>query len=231
MGKILKNKELGAIFFDLDNTLIPSRFIYEKILAQLGFSQESGPYRRARQAVKDRLAAGNPSARNRLFYFKALLEEGGSRFSVRRVMEQMDEYERLLEAECRAQWLALGRDALFADLAKRYQLCVVTNENLRTQLLKLRALDPEAKYFSRLLTSEESGCEKPAAKIFQDALKLAGRGAEECVFVGDSAVEDHAPSDALGFANVQTMEFAESEPRFSGATIIGRLDELKELLP
>jgi putative hydrolase of the HAD superfamily len=221
---------LGAIFFDLDNTLIPSRLIYDIVLGQLGFSQESGPYRQARQAVKARLAVGNPSARNRLFYFKALLE-ADSRFSARRVMEQMDEYERLLEAECRSRWIALGRDELFAALAGRYQLCVVTNENLRTQLLKLRAIDPDAKYFSRILTSEEAGCEKPVAKIFQDALMLAGRRAEECVFVGDSAAEDHAPSDALGFANVQTVEFGEGEPRYPGATIISHLDELRELLP
>ena len=229
MGKISKNTGLGAIFFDLDNTLVPSRLIYDKVLRQLGFSQESGPYGKARQMVKDRLSAGNPSARNRLAYFKALLE-GDSRFSARQVLAQMDEYERLLEAECRSHWLALARDELFSALAKRYQLCVVTNENLRTQLLKLRAIDPDAKYFNRLLTSEEAGCEKPATKMFQDALKLAGRSAEECVFVGDSAADDHAPSDALGFSNVQTLEFGENDPQFPAATIIRRLDELKELL-
>jgi len=54
------------------------------------------------------------------------------------------------------------------------------------------------KFFKFIITSEELGCEKPNAGIFEEAIKLSEVKAEQIIFVGDSIVSDYIGSKNLG---------------------------------
>jgi HAD superfamily hydrolase (TIGR01509 family) len=58
------------------------------------------------------------------------------------------------------------------------------------------------KYFDVVVTSAESGVAKPDARIFKQALELAGCQPQEAVMVGDRLDNDIRPAKALGMKTV-----------------------------
>lgn len=215
------------IAFDLDDTLIPSDRIYKETLASLGIGDES--FQAARSAVKGRGPDRHVSARNRLLYFKAMLESE-HRFSARAVLDVMDRYERALEGAFGESWARLGRAALMDRLAVDYDLAIVTNENTRTQLLKIRALDPDARWFPIVITSEEMFVEKPAAAIFETLRLRSGRAPADIAVVGDDWEADLAPARRAGMRAVWTAEFRETKAAPGDVPRVQRLDELPGVL-
>jgi len=220
-----------AILFDLDGTLVDSDAAYAKALRAVGIQPKGDDFLAARARVKSRLGDGHPAARNRLLYFKALAEHRAG-FDAAAVLERMLRYERALEAETRRQWKALGRDRLFKRLSRRFPCVIVTNENLRTQLLKLRAMDPKGAYFQRMFSSEESGVEKPHRKIFREALTELGLPPKDCLMVGDNWSADIEPALKMRMPAVWSGEFAAGSMPRGGAGVrrIRKLDELEDLL-
>jgi HAD superfamily hydrolase (TIGR01549 family) len=219
--------KLKALLLDLDDTLIDSEGIYARVLARLGLAGADSAYWAARQRVKTRLGVGSPAARNRLLYFKAMQEAAGA-WSARGLLELMGRYEVALEEEVRQDWERRGRAELLGKLAARCQLVVVTNENTRTQLIKLRAMDPEGKLFRRVVTSEEAGAEKPAEAIFRAALE--GLDAASTGMVGDDPATDLAPARKLGLKAFLSRELRGAQ---AGAADPGvtELRSLEEILP
>ena len=220
---------IQGIIFDLDDTLIPSTIIYEKALRAIGLGLKQPLYLRARQQVKDRLGRRHVSARNRALYVQEVLELQ-KKFSAEAALRMLETYENVLAREIRFAWKKLRRDLLFRRLARRCKLIILSNENSRTQLLKLRAIDPRSQYFSALITSESVGHEKPHPKMFARALKLAGLRAKQVCMVGDDFKRDIAPAMKLGMSGVLTTEFSvvkrtpvSKRPRWLTVT---RLDEL-----
>jgi FMN phosphatase YigB (HAD superfamily) len=216
-------QEVSAIFFDLDDTLVPSEEIYDVVLQSMEVNRTA--YLEARGRVKERLGL-HVSARSRLLYFKELLEMTHSG-TPEQILQWMDRYELLLSQLCDKHWRGLKRPSLFEHLAGRFPLFLVTNENTRTQLLKWRAIDPKARYFRRLISSEEVGVEKPDEKIFHTALKVAGVLPERCLFIGDSVKSDILPALKLGMQAALTIEFRnEKEIAPSQIPIISKLEEI-----
>ncbi len=197
---------IQGLVFDLDNTLYDADKAYVAALTRIGISSDQ--LDASRQRVKARLGRGHPSGRNRLLYLKCYLE-AHKQFSPKKVITLMAAYEDALIHEVREQWRALKRDALFEDLASRYQLAIVTNENTRTQLLKLLAIDPDGRFFPYVVTSEEVGIEKPNPRIFEEVLRLLLLPASRCAFIGDNYQTDIGPSHALGFRSFITYEFCQ----------------------
>ncbi len=217
-----------TLLFDLDNTLVHSELAYDRALARVGLAASEPAYLTARKAVKERLPDGHVCARNRLLYFKALLELRGE-YSPGAVLAKLGDYETALGEELSSQWLRLNRSSLLNDLAAKYSLVVVTNENLRTQLVKLRAVDPGGRIFSKLVTSEEVGVEKPDFRIFNVALKTYGLQPSACIMIGDSVTDDVAPARALGMQTVLTREFTVTRASHEGVEV-SKLEELRGLL-
>lgn len=58
------------------------------------------------------------------------------------------------------------------------------------------------KFFNAVLVSDAVGWRKPHAKIFEEALKKLGIGAEETLFVGDSPDEDIKGAKQLGMKTI-----------------------------
>lgn len=222
---------LRAIFFDLDNTLVDSDAAYELALRAAGTSGKDENFVNVRALVKKRIGEGHVSARNRLIYFKEMLRRSGS-FSSARNLELMDKYERALEAELGRQWQALRRKELMERLRTKYTLVLVTNENTRTQLVKLRALDPTGELFHDMVTSEECGVEKPHPKIFEVALELFKLKPHECAMVGDNYECDMEPASKLGMRCYLTEEFYPCRDAVNvPLTRIKKLDKLEGVLP
>ena len=217
-----------AVIFDMDGTLFDSEAAYRAALGAVDIDPDGTPYLVARGEVKGLLGAGNASARNRLLYFKRVLERSGG-FSARRLLLLMGEYETALERNIRGQWEALGRSALMDRLPKGLRLLILTNENTRTQAVKLRAVDPDGKWFSALVTSEEVGYEKPHPKMFSEATTRLGLAPGECLVVGDSLADDVQPALKLGMRAVWTREFSGLSAA-SDVPTLTRLDELPAYL-
>jgi putative hydrolase of the HAD superfamily len=219
-----------VLLLDLDNTLVDSEEAYRVSLSAVGIDPAGADYRLARTRVKDRLGGTHVCARNRLLYFKEWAERL-SQSSPAGILQVMDRYEKALEAEIVAQWRLLGRDRLLETLTAAGPAAIVTNENTRTQLLKLRGMDPGARFFRWVVTSEEVGVEKPAARLFEEALDRIGCRPRDCVMVGDSLNEDVLPAIRLGMRAVLTREFSrEPGDPPAGVPILARLDDLPAVL-
>jgi HAD superfamily hydrolase (TIGR01549 family) len=220
-----------CLIFDLDDTLVHSSLAYEKALLGIGLSLNDKNYIKARAAVKKNLGSGQTAAHNRLLYFKLLLEQKNA-FRADAALKLMQQYESLLSLEFKKQWRQLKREKLLQKLSKKYKLLIFTNENLRTQLLKLQAIDPKNKLFSGLLASEEIGAEKPSKKSFQALLQAAKLPAASCLMIGDSMSIDILPAKRLGMATILSTEFQKHPEKIRpGLTVqIQKLAQLELLL-
>ena len=220
-------KDITWIFFDLDDTLVHSTEFYATVLKEMGVLQDP-LWSKAREAVKTQLGPLDTSARNRVLYFKKYLEMQ-SKFSAAQSLHLIQTYEEKLALRIKEQWKSLQRKEFFQELGRRYQLGIVTNENARTQLVKLNAMDPEGELFHFMLTSEDAGCEKPNLSIFHQALSRAEVSAEKVLFVGDSLENDCLPALQLGMKVLQTVEF-EDEGSYPEIQRISSLPQLRDFL-
>lgn len=221
---------LKYLIFDLDDTLVPSTQGYAVALEAIGLSVSSPEYQMARQAVKQRLPQGSPTAHSRCHYLKEMLDQQG-KFSASEVLRRLSQYEQVLCEFLALEWQRLGRPRLLGQLKGRYQLAILTNESLRTQLLKLRAIDPEGEFFSLLVASEEVGFEKPDARMLAHLNeKLKHPPPDSVLFIGDNIEADLDPAQKLGWQTLWNTEFLSSPPVNSKHRQIAQLDLLMDFL-
>jgi HAD superfamily hydrolase (TIGR01549 family) len=225
MALKIPNQGIRTILFDLDDTLIGSEQIYQAIYHVMGL--EKAVFEKARAGVKAALPEGHVAARNRLLYFKKYLELQGQ-FSADRALQLNATYETLLQKLIAADLEQTQQTKTLEALAKHFRLGIVTNENLRTQLLKLHEIDPHQKLFSFMVTSEEMGVEKPAAGIIKEALLLAKANPEEILMVGDSIDRDLEPFQQAGCFCLGTRQFRDESKRPNSFQWLGKLEELRD---
>jgi putative hydrolase of the HAD superfamily len=222
--------EMKNLIFDLDNTLVNSDDAYSEALHSININMRDRDFKLARNLVKSSLTPLHTSARNRTLYLKAMLEIQ-SRFSPTSLFDMTNAYERVLELSFRTQWVNLKRDELFRRLAQKYRLFILTNENTRTQMLKLRALDPDWCYFSGVLTSEEVGLEKPNDSIFNEAFQRFKVQPEESVMIGDSVLHDIIPAIRKSMKAVHSTEFTKTiEKTPVGAIQVQTLNSIEAVM-
>jgi HAD superfamily hydrolase (TIGR01549 family) len=218
------------LVFDLDDTLIPSTQMYILALKKVGINSTGPEYQKARLSVKEQLGPAHPSSRNRLLYFKWMLENK-KKFSPERALQLQTRYDKALINIVKADWKKLKRDRLMRLLSKKFHLSVVTNETTRTQLLKLMGIDPKAKYFKTVVTSEEAGVEKPLDKIFDLLLtRLGNPDPEEIILVGDSLINDIEPAVQRGWRAIWNKEFIQENENETMYESIDNLEELPGIL-
>lgn len=218
-----------SLIFDLDDTLFDSERAYRDSLEKIGVLPNSREFIEARRQVKEQLGNGHVAARNRLLYFKRVLENQ-DQFSAEETLKLMTDYENALVRHIQEQWRVLDRDKLFSKLVSKYELFLLSNENLRTQLIKVRAIDSKALYFSGLITSEEVGVEKPNPRIFQTLLDKVGVAPDACVMIGDNYQNDIKPAMELGMQAILTSEFVVPAEIPNGVTQVSTLTKLLDIL-
>jgi FMN phosphatase YigB (HAD superfamily) len=221
-----------ALIFDLDDTLIPSSVFYVQAVAYaLGQNPKLiSYYEDARLAVKADLPPLHTSARNRLLYFKRLIEFSGDQDHS--PLALCDAYEKELSRLIFAWSLAEKRLELIRRFQARYPCYILTNETIRAQLLKIEALCQNQKHgFQGIICSEEVGCEKPDHRIFNVIFKRFKLDPTHCIFVGDSFKNDIAAGREVGLYPIQTLEFIQESGRNHKGPVIHHLSELLGLLP
>jgi putative hydrolase of the HAD superfamily len=115
--------------------------------------------------------------------------------------DEADARYRVFVREYEAQVQAYGdaADCLRALAAK--PLGIISNGARDQQIGKLeRAGFLEC--FSVMVYAEDIGLGKPAAAIFLEACRKAGRRPEACVYIGDNVETDVLPSRALGMRGI-----------------------------
>jgi FMN phosphatase YigB (HAD superfamily) len=224
---------IQALLFDLDDTLVPSSQLYDAAMRICGVDPKGDAYRHARARVKSRLETSNPSCHNRALYLKQLVQDRSSPRpgSAAEVLDLLEDYEAALERGVAEAWISLGRPALLARLSLRYRLCILSNETARTQLRKLRAMDPDGQVFEALIVSEEVGVEKPGAAVFEEGLRVLDLPASDCVMIGDDLRRDLVPARALGMACIHTTEFFPASAGSRDAAEFPRLERLDDVEP
>ena len=219
--------KIRGLILDLDDTLIPSSRIYIQAAKLSGI--DSDVLAAGRVVTKSQLESGHVAARNRLLYLKAGNDASGM-VAASEIIRQMTLYEEALGELCRKAWVELQRDKLFFGLAESYKIAVLTNENTRTQLLKIASFAPDDRFFSVIVTSEEMGVEKPDSLVFAEVLRRLNFDADQCLMIGDDPVADLFPARDLGMHTVMTTEFAASGRTSWDGDLIATLDGLPAFL-
>lgn len=114
--------------------------------------------------------------------------------------------------------------------ARGLRLGIGTNMTADWQLKKLAVLGLIDK-IDFVVSSEESGADKPDPNLFRICAEKAGCAPNECVFVGDSLEHDVAGSKAVGMRPVWIMPDSEKRAAHPDIESIRALPELLAILP
>jgi len=194
------------IFFDIDGTLVDHRsasaraslLLYDQFPGAIAFERLRFPaiWEDILEKHWGRFSRGEISlpeqrrARLREVFARPDMpgEEADRRYRV-----FADEYESLVQA--------YGDAAVCLRALARRPLGIISNGARHQQIAKLeRAGFLEC--FSVMVYAEDVGLGKPAAEIFLEACRRAGRRPEECVYIGDNVQTDVLPSRALGMRGI-----------------------------
>ncbi|EQA44226.1 haloacid dehalogenase-like hydrolase [Leptospira broomii serovar Hurstbridge str. 5399] len=190
---------LMALLLDLDNTLFDSVAIYETTIKRLeknakefGFTNSNQFrqfYNMARNETKRDLPK-NPTNQLRILYFKKMSESLFGRTEPKWVLRLEALYFRYFLNGIKEWKLKNKKDfnkilRLLTQIAESRDIILLTNENLRTQILKLTVLFPKS-FPYKLMTSQEAGAEKPARIIFEKAMEFDSRKNHPAYMIGDS---------------------------------------------
>jgi len=225
---------IRLVLFDLDDTLFPSTEAYQNGLRAawkrlrkdrgLSWSEFDQAYQRARQDVKKRLGT-SPAARNRLLYFKRLVEIVYGSPHPGKVLALMSAYN-----ACWSTVDVRSPRRVLRQLARRFVLGVVTNQVGEMQMRKLARLDPDGRYLKVVVTSEEVGVEKPDPRIFREACRLADCRPQEAILVGDSWKDDVQGALKAGMRAVFLHSGSVRRSLPSGVHSLSRLEDLPKWL-
>jgi putative hydrolase of the HAD superfamily len=119
------------------------------------------------------------------------------------------------------------------SLHTRYPLMLLTNGTPDLQKEKLFGVSGLSAFFTHIVISGEVGCGKPAPKIFEHCLELAGLRTDACLMVGDNVFTDILGASRSGIASAwlnrsgQPLPSNAVQPTFE----IKSLLEIESLLP
>ncbi len=197
--------KIKGLLLDLDNTLyeyepihqaslsLTLAFLHQKV--GLPVCQLESLYVQAQVEVKSRLP-NSAASHSRLLYFQRLYELIGVN-SLGHAKAVSDYYWTQFLTRMR-----LSADAkVFLDNVKHVPICLVTDLTTAIQYQKIKVLQLE-KSIDFIVTSEEVGCEKPDAKIFQWALEKLKRQHDEVLMIGDNFARDIVGASELGIQTV-----------------------------
>jgi len=198
-----------AVLFDLDDTLYPypecnraGKRAAWRTAQELGYDLDREAfeelYLEGRRATKRQLA-GTASAHERFLYFKQGLEAHTGTHEAEHALELGEAY---WDAYVDEMALYDGVEAVFQELRDAgVSVGIVTNLTTRIQLRKIHQLgiDP---LVDLLLTSEETGREKPASVMFTHPLAELDCRPSDAAFVGDDPECDVDGGNAVGLETV-----------------------------
>ncbi|XP_073830491.1 N-acylneuraminate-9-phosphatase [Musca autumnalis] len=195
--------EIKAIFFDLDNTLIPTRSgdskacreVSEILQRQYGFTKDEANY----------------STQNFLKSFRRCPDNCQTSLDIWRTHLWHEalppKYKQLATTiypiwlSLRYRYLAIPKEyvQLLKHLRKHYLLALITNGPSNAQWEKVRQLNVR-QYFDCLLVSGDLPWEKPNPNIFYSACKYLNVQPQQCCMVGDKLESDIKGGNLAGLS-------------------------------
>lgn len=218
---------LKAVVFDADNTLYESRkaakkadLIIMKKLSKLIKKPKEKCYKEFMDIVKKVKDSKFPYYRTRRYSYSLLLRKYGiiNPDLVERVYNLFEKNE--------IKNTKLYPEVLFMlkELKKKYKLYLFTEgfkEFVDKKLKKFKL----KKYFSKIITSNETGLMKSAGVVaYKKFLKLTGLNPKNMIYVGDSVTKDIITAEKLGIKAV--LIDRDNKEDFNGL----KISNLKELL-
>ncbi|MCE1247374.1 MAG: HAD family hydrolase [Firmicutes bacterium] len=229
----MKKPKIEAVMVDLDNTVYPyepchkaglesaGEFFFENWGGGFNFEQE---YNDAREIVKSR-TEGQAASHCRLLYFKEM---------TRKLFDKTDLLmaEQLSEAYWMGYFSMMNPDEdcpevleLFRE--KNLKTAWVSNYTTGMQIKKLKKMGLEST-LDYLVTSEESGAEKPNPAPFRLALSFLGTPPENTLMIGDSYTDDMEPAVALGMPAIWLNR--KNKPTVNGVYSVGSWSDIDVLV-
>ncbi|NCN11418.1 MAG: HAD family hydrolase [Leptospira sp.] len=246
------------LILDIDNTILPSKEAYEYTLKSLskywkrkGYGSTSDFFDRfnvARHEIKINLE-GHSSNRLRILYFKKMIELKFGTISskqIKFILKLEEQYFLNFKRFLKKYFIKNKTNYkkvfnILTEIQINHKIIFLSNENLRTQLLKLESVFPKNFQF-QLLVSEELGIEKPSTKIFMEACRKLDSKPENCTMIGDSLEDDISGASKLGLVTIHLKNiFGENgvyknqelnmENAFICNNLISALDYYKSIKP
>ncbi len=192
-------KKIKGILLDIDNTLYDYESCHEFAMDKcrqwlknhFNINEDSfnSAFKESRKIINQRLIH-TAASHNRLLYFQLTLEKlkiNSLDYSLKLYNCYWDNFLTYINP-------FQGIEYIFQKYNGK--ICFVTDLTAQIQHRKIARLDL-AKYTNYIVTSEESGCEKPSQTIFKLALEKLNLKAKEVCMIGDNFEKD-----ILGAANL-----------------------------
>jgi putative hydrolase of the HAD superfamily len=193
---------IRAVFFDVGGTLIrpwPSvGAVYARVGREFGLVATAAEMEAAFRAAWKATKTNGPLTTSDRNWWRALVAHALAAQGLENPDGYFDAlYEAFIQPDAWQLFPAVI-ETLVALRARRLHVGVISNwdDRLRPLLNNLEL----SQYFDSMTISCEVGAEKPAARVFEAALRAAGVPAAEAVHVGDSAVEDIQGARAAGLS-------------------------------
>lgn len=200
-----------AIIFDTDNTLYPYDNAHKratdaaerKACQLLGVSKEEFKkvFRTAREEVKSQLGE-TASSHSRLLYFQRSIEMLGMKTQLLITLDVEQTYWRTFLNEAK---LFNGVRPFILDLKSAgIRTAIITDLTAQIQFRKIIYFGLDD-YFDFVVTSEESGADKPSKKPFEMALKKLGVAPTDTWMIGDNPIADNQGARENGITAIQKV--------------------------
>jgi len=197
-----------AVLFDLDNTLynydVPHKRALNAAFKELRKSinisrtQFEHLFEIAKAEIKRELS-GTASAHNRALYFQRLIEKTHNTLDVEIILKLYDTYWSSFLKNMKPSKKTL--ETLKKIKQKGLRIAVVSDMTAQIQLKKLKKLRI-SRYVDFLVTSEESGSEKPHLIMFLLALNKLKVSPSEAIMVGDNTTSDIEGANSAGLYTI-----------------------------
>ncbi|QCC84460.1 HAD family hydrolase [Desulfovibrio desulfuricans] len=203
-----------AVCFDLDNTLYSYQpcnkagmaAVYLKLYKNFSLeeSKSSILFSEARKQIKQKLG-DTAASHSRLLYFQRMLELMGLNAQVSLVLDLEQTFWRAYLQQ--AELFAGVKDFIYALRARNIAIAIVSDMTAQIQLRKLMHLDIDG-LIDQIITSEETGHDKPHPSMFTLALEKLGTEPAETWMIGDDFERDVQGAIACGMVGVFKGEHA-----------------------
>ena len=214
MHKILSEKHISkpkAVIFDTDNTLYRYDVAHSAAISavtkkaenMLGISKKEfeSAYKISRKNIKAQLGT-TASSHSRLLYFQRTIEHLGLRTRVLLTLDLEQTYWSTFLTN--AQLFSHVQEFILELKSSGIIIANITDLTAQIQFRKMIYFGLD-ECFDYVVTSEESGSDKPDPRPFQIALDKLKIEPKRIWMIGDSALEDMAGAGHFGITKVQKI--------------------------
>ncbi len=228
-----------AILFDLDDTLYDYESTHKKSMnevytflkKEIGMSRKKfiELFDQSKEEIKMELS-GTASSHNRVLYFQRLIEKTHKTLEAKIIKKLYRTYWDYFIKEMK---IFPGVLDTLKELKKRdLKIILVSDMTTYVQLRKIIKLKIN-KYIDYLVTSEETGSEKPHSAMFLVALKKANCLPGEAIMIGDNRNKDIAGANSVGMDTIW-VNSSKSIPKEKGYKkpdyLINKIPEVLKIL-